>query len=99
MKLALVGYGKMGRMLERLAPEFGFEAALILDEYNNVAGAGLTKENFAPIDVAIEFSTPRVATRTCCGWRNWACRWCVERRAGTENSSACARRSRSAAGR
>jgi 4-hydroxy-tetrahydrodipicolinate reductase len=61
MNLALVGYGKMGRMLERLAPEFGFEVALILDEYNNAEGAGLTKENFAPIDVAIEFSTPRVA--------------------------------------
>jgi 4-hydroxy-tetrahydrodipicolinate reductase len=61
MKLALVGYGKMGRMLERLAPGFGFEVALILDEFNNAAGAGLTKENFAPIDVAIEFSAPHVA--------------------------------------
>jgi 4-hydroxy-tetrahydrodipicolinate reductase len=62
MKLALVGYGKMGRMLERLAPEYGFEIALILDEYNNAAGAGLTKENLAGIDVAIEFSTPHGAT-------------------------------------
>lgn len=58
MKLALIGYGKMGRMLEQLAPEYGFEAALILDIDNNVDGAGITRENFAGIDAAIEFTTP-----------------------------------------
>ncbi|MGO9241778.1 MAG: 4-hydroxy-tetrahydrodipicolinate reductase [Bryobacteraceae bacterium] len=61
MKLALVGYGKMGRIVERLAPEFGCEVALILDEYNNAAGAGLTEENFTGLDAAIEFSTPQTA--------------------------------------
>ncbi len=61
MKLALVGYGKMGRMVERLAPEFGCQVTLILDEYNNAAGAGLTRENFTGLDAAIEFSTPQTA--------------------------------------
>ncbi|MCS7025703.1 MAG: dihydrodipicolinate reductase [Bryobacteraceae bacterium] len=57
-KLALVGYGKMGKLLDQLAPEYGFETVLRLDEVNNHAGAGITAENFQGVDVAIEFSTP-----------------------------------------
>lgn len=67
MKLALIGYGKMGRMLEQLAPEYGFEVALILDVHNNVNGSGLTRENFAGIDAAIEFSTPEAAVANAVG--------------------------------
>ena len=58
MKLALIGYGKMGRMLEQLAPEYGFAVTLILDVHNNVDGAWITRENFAGIDAAIEFTAP-----------------------------------------
>jgi 4-hydroxy-tetrahydrodipicolinate reductase len=58
MNLAIVGYGKMGRLIGQLAPEFGFTVALKLDEFNNVDGAGMTAENFRGIDVAVEFSTP-----------------------------------------
>ena len=58
MKLAILGYGKMGKLIEQLAPEFGFEIALRLDIDNNVGGAGVTRENFRAIDVAVEFSTP-----------------------------------------
>ena len=61
MKLAIVGYGKMGRLIEQLAPEFGFEVALKLDEFNNVDFAGITRENFAGVDVAAEFSIPATA--------------------------------------
>lgn len=61
MKLAIVGYGKMGKLVESLAPEFGFEVPLKLDIDNNVNGAGITRENFREIDVAIEFSTPSTA--------------------------------------
>lgn len=59
-KLALVGYGRMGRLVEQLAPTHGFEVALRLDEFNNQAGAGLTTENFSGIDAAIDFSIPEV---------------------------------------
>src|SRR5450631_1095126 len=59
-KLAIVGYGKMGKLIEQLAPEYEFEVALKLDEFNNADGAGLTAANFAGIDVAIEFSIPSV---------------------------------------
>lgn len=58
MNIAIVGYGKMGHMIERLAPERGVNVALKLDEYNNADFKGITKENFQGIDVAIEFSTP-----------------------------------------
>lgn len=57
-KLAIVGYGKMGKLIEQLAPEYDFEVALKLDEFNNAKGEGITKENFAGIDVAIDFSIP-----------------------------------------
>lgn len=61
MKLALIGYGKMGKMLEKLAPEYGFEVAVILDVADNVNGAGITRDRFAGVDAAIEFSTPEAA--------------------------------------
>ena len=57
-KLAIAGYGKMGRLIEQLAPEYGFETALKLDEFNNAHSEGLTAANFAGIDAAIDFSIP-----------------------------------------
>jgi 4-hydroxy-tetrahydrodipicolinate reductase len=61
MKLALVGYGKMGRMIDSLALEYGAEVVLRLDEFNNAGGAMMTPEHFAGIDAAIEFTTPHTA--------------------------------------
>ncbi|HEU0139082.1 MAG TPA: dihydrodipicolinate reductase C-terminal domain-containing protein [Bryobacteraceae bacterium] len=58
MNLAIVGYGKMGRLIEQLAPEYGCQALVKLDEFNNADYAGLTPENFKGVDVAVEFSTP-----------------------------------------
>lgn len=54
MKLALVGYGKMGRIVESLAAEHGFEVTAKID-----AGDSLALARGA--DVVIEFSTPHVA--------------------------------------
>jgi len=48
----------MGRLIEQRAPEFGFEVALKLDEFNNATFEGITPENFRGIDVAIDFSIP-----------------------------------------
>jgi 4-hydroxy-tetrahydrodipicolinate reductase len=61
MKIALVGYGKMGKMIEGLAPEFGGEVVLRLDEFNNPNQQMMTAEHFAGVDVAIEFTTPHTA--------------------------------------
>ena len=58
MKIAIVGYGKMGRMIEHLASERQIPVALKLDEFNNANFAGITEPNFRDVDVAIDFSTP-----------------------------------------
>src|SRR5229473_2395745 len=59
--IAIVGYGKMGQLIERLAPEAGFAVGLKLDIDTNVNQQGITPENFRGVDVAIEFSMPDVA--------------------------------------
>ena len=55
MKLALLGYGKMGQIIEKIATDRKHEIVLKID-YNNLNE--LTPENLAKADVAIEFSTP-----------------------------------------
>ncbi len=62
-KLAIVGYGKMGRLIEQLSPEYGFEVALRLDEFNNANFEGVTPENFRGVDVAIDFSIPAAVVK------------------------------------
>src|SRR4051812_22023714 len=62
-RLAIVGYGKMGRLIEQLAPAYGFEVALKLDEFNNANFEGITAENFRGINVAIDFSIPAAVPR------------------------------------
>jgi 4-hydroxy-tetrahydrodipicolinate reductase len=61
MRIAIVGYGKMGRMIERIALARGHEISARLDVDNNPGGAGLTPENLTGIDLALEFSTPETA--------------------------------------
>lgn len=61
MNLAIVGYGKMGHLIEELASQYGCAVKLRLDIDNNAKFEGLTKENFRGIDAAIEFSTPSAA--------------------------------------
>ena len=61
MNIAIVGYGKMGRMIERLATERGHSIGARFDIDNNADGEGLTAESLAGVDAAIEFSTPETA--------------------------------------
>ncbi len=58
MKLALIGYGKMGREIEAIARERHHEVALIIDQDNL---HDLTPEKLASVDVAIEFTAPKSA--------------------------------------
>jgi 4-hydroxy-tetrahydrodipicolinate reductase len=48
--LAIVGYGKMGRLIDQLAPEYGFTVTARLDVNRD--------EPLDNVNVAIEFSTP-----------------------------------------
>lgn len=59
-RLALVGYGRMGRLVEQLAPEHGFEVALRLTGHDNSDGSGLTAESLRGVEVAIDFSQATV---------------------------------------
>lgn len=56
--LAIVGHGKMGRLIEELAPQYGFDVRARFTSANNVHGEGLTTDSLRGIDVAVEFSTP-----------------------------------------
>ncbi|MES2268293.1 MAG: 4-hydroxy-tetrahydrodipicolinate reductase [Bacteroidota bacterium] len=55
MKIALLGYGKMGKIIEKIAHHRKHEIVLKIDN-NNLDE--LTTENLQKADVAIEFSTP-----------------------------------------
>ena len=54
MKIALLGYGKMGKVIERIALERGHEIVLRKDEFN-------TYDGLSTADVAIDFSVPSAA--------------------------------------
>ena len=75
-KLAIVGYGKMGRIIEALAPSYGFTSIVKIDLNDPISAA-------AEADVAIEFSMPEAAPRnlrklaelmvpTVCGTTGWS---------------------------
>lgn len=62
MKIALIGYGKMGHAIERAAVERGHEIVSIVDlTTNDYIGS----EAFMRADVAIEFTTPATALDNC----------------------------------
>jgi 4-hydroxy-tetrahydrodipicolinate reductase len=58
MKLALIGYGKMGKAIHEIAKERGHEAVLIIDLENTHE---LTSETIKKADVVIEFTSPHTA--------------------------------------
>lgn len=55
MKIALIGYGKMGKLIEKLATERGHEIILTIDQDNL---SDFQSDRFKEADLAIEFSTP-----------------------------------------
>ncbi len=58
MKIALIGYGKMGRMIEKIALSRGHEIVSIIDVDNQ---SDFDSDAFASADVAIEFTAPQAA--------------------------------------
>ena len=58
MKIALIGYGKMGKMIEQIALGRGHQIVCIIDIENQ---EDFESEAFASADVAIEFTTPQTA--------------------------------------
>ena len=58
MNIAIIGYGKMGKTIEKLASAKGHHIALKIDDYNYHE---LNEENLKQVDVAIEFTQPEAA--------------------------------------
>ena len=58
MKIAIIGYGKMGKMIEQIARARGHEIVSIIDKDNQQE---FDSEAFASADVAIEFTSPTAA--------------------------------------
>ena len=63
MKIALIGYGAMGKLIHRIAEEKGHEIAVIIDD----ADAGLSVDELAAklrgVDAAIDFTTADAVQR------------------------------------
>ena len=62
MKIALIGYGKMGKTIEKIALERGHEIVSIIDIDNR---GDMDGDAFRSADVAIEFTAPSVAFDNC----------------------------------
>ncbi|MCW5915586.1 MAG: 4-hydroxy-tetrahydrodipicolinate reductase [Chitinophagaceae bacterium] len=58
MKIALIGYGRMGKAIEEIALKRGHEIVMKITSAN---AHTLTKENLSHADVAIEFTKPETA--------------------------------------
>jgi 4-hydroxy-tetrahydrodipicolinate reductase len=58
MRIAIIGYGKMGHMIEEVAVQRGHEIVLKINIENT---DDFTKDNIARADVAIEFTGPHTA--------------------------------------
>lgn len=58
MNIALIGYGKMGKEIEKILLEKGDNVSLIIDIDNT---SDLCKEKMVGADVAIEFTAPHTA--------------------------------------
>ncbi len=80
--LAIVGYGKMGRLIEQVAPEYGFDVRAKFTRTNNLHDAAISRESVRGVDVAVEFTTSgsapdnlrRLASlgiSTVCGTTGW----------------------------
>lgn len=56
MNIALIGYGKMGQLIEQIALEKGHSISVIVNSSNSIEN-----QDFSSTDVAIDFSTPNSA--------------------------------------
>jgi len=61
MRILLVGYGKMGRLVGELAPQYGCEVAGIVDPGSPTHTSALDDPRWKGVDVAIDFTSPDAA--------------------------------------
>lgn len=63
MKIALIGYGAMGKLIQRLAEEKGHEIAVVIDEADAGLSAAELAEKLRGVDAAIDFTTAEAVRR------------------------------------
>jgi 4-hydroxy-tetrahydrodipicolinate reductase len=63
LRILLVGYGKMGRLVASLAGEYGSEIVGYIDEYSVDGTEGAGSDRWQGVDVAIDFSSPDAVGR------------------------------------
>lgn len=63
MKIALIGYGAMGKLIRTLAEEKGHEIAVVIDESDAGLSAARLSEKLAGCDAAIDFSVAEAVQR------------------------------------
>ena len=96
MRIALIGYGKMGRAIERVALSRGHDIVLKIDLEN---GYEMTPENLSKADVAIEFTGPsgaainllkcaKAGIPAVCGSTGWLKEYPTVKQAYEKNGSA-----------
>lgn len=59
MRIALIGYGNMGKEVAQAAADAGVEVGAIFTSQNNAEGRGLTTEALRDIDVCLDFTRPQ----------------------------------------
>jgi 4-hydroxy-tetrahydrodipicolinate reductase len=59
--IAVIGDGKMGRLIGQLVQERGWHLTAMLGSEHNTGGAGITRRALGDPDVAIEFTEPAAA--------------------------------------
>ena len=61
VRIALIGYGRMGRIIEGMAQEKGHEIVAVIDPYCNGCLANITEETLGDAEVCVDFTHPGVA--------------------------------------
>lgn len=86
MKIGLIGYGKMGQIIEALAIKQKHEIVLKINSSNTHL---LTKNNLQKCDVCIEFTTPHTALKHIEACFKAGVRWFVDQQDGMTHYHSC----------
>jgi 4-hydroxy-tetrahydrodipicolinate reductase len=61
MRILLLGHGRMGRLVESLAPEYGGSIAAVIDEHSG--DRAIADGQFGEVNVAIDFTLPEAVPK------------------------------------
>jgi hypothetical protein len=88
MRIAIIGYGKMGKLVEALAVREGWEVGPRLDLEDNRDGSGITRSSMSGVDVAVDFSQPDAVLSNIEAGPARAFTWLWARRGGARSTTA-----------